>query len=310
MAIIGDSAVPDAARGNWVDHYAPPGMRPFLRLARIDRPIGWWLLLLPCWWSVALAAGGTGQRLPDPVLLVLFLIGAVAMRAAGSTYNDIVDRDLDRKVERTRNRPLASGAVSVRAAVVFCCVLVMVGALVLLSLNRFSVVLGLCSLVPVALYPFMKRITSWPQVMLGLAFSWGALIGWSSVTASLSAAPVCLYIAAIAWTMGYDTIYAVQDIEDDAIAGIRSTALLFGDRTRLAVSIMYAVAVLFAGLSFDLAQSGIFAWAGLVAFAVHLGFQSTRISMDNRDRALRLFQSNRDAGLILFAGLAADAFMR
>ena len=310
MNELSDRAVPDAMRGNWVDHSAPSWARPYLRLARIDRPIGWWLLVLPCWWSAALVASYQSRAFPSVMDLILFFIGAVAMRGAGSTYNDIVDRDLDRRVARTKSRPVASGQVSVKAASLFCVLQCVVGLLVLLSFNGFAIGLGFLSLLPVLLYPFMKRITSWPQAVLGLAFSWGALMGWATAEGALAAPALWLYGAAIAWTMGYDTIYAIQDIEDDALAGIRSTALLFGVRTPEAVGLFYGLASLMTFAALISAGAGWVAYAGAAAFSAHLFHQTYRIRLDNAPLALRLFQSNRDAGLLLFVGLALDAAVR
>ncbi len=302
-----DSAVRDAAPGNWVDRLAPPAWRPYLRLARIDRPIGWWLLLLPCWWSCALAAIADRSGFPDPAHLALFWLGAVAMRGAGSTYNDFLDRDLDRQVERTRNRPLPSGQVSPRHAVLFTLALCLVGLAVLLSFNGFAIVLGLASLLPVALYPMMKRITSWPQAVLGLAFAWGALMGWAAHFGSLGAAPLWLYGAAVLWTIGYDTIYAIQDVEDDAVAGIRSTARLFGAQTRLAVGVFYGGAILALIPALTLVDAGPAAYLGLAGFAAMLMGQVCRIDPRDGAGALALFRANRNAGIVLFAGLALDA---
>jgi 4-hydroxybenzoate polyprenyltransferase len=302
--------VPDAKRGNWVDTRAPAFMRPYLRLARIDRPIGWWLLVLPCWWSTALASAINGDAYPDPVLLILFFIGAVAMRGAGSTYNDIADRELDAKVERTRNRPLASGAVSVKQAWAFCIMQALIGLIVLLSLNGFAILIGFMSLVPVLVYPFMKRITSWPQAVLGLAFSWGALMGFAALSGTLGWSAYCLYGAAVFWTIGYDTIYAVQDIEDDVLAGIKSTALMFGSSTPLAVGVFYTMTVLLLSTAVVMAKSGFFGQIGVLGFALHLALQVKRIDMADGKRALAVFQSNRDAGLILFVGLALDVAVR
>jgi 4-hydroxybenzoate polyprenyltransferase len=220
------------ATGNWVDTLAPGFLRPYLRLSRLDRPIGSWLLLIPCWWSSALAAIAAGARAPNLVHIVLFFIGAYAMRGAGCTWNDIVDRDLDAAVERTRSRPIPSGQVSVARAAIFLVVQALVGLAVLLSFNRFTIALGIASLVIVAVYPFMKRITYWPQIVLGLAFSWGALMGWAAAFGSLAVPPLLLYAGSIAWVIGYDTIYAHQDREDDALIGIKSTALLFRERTK------------------------------------------------------------------------------
>ncbi|MEN9755388.1 MAG: hypothetical protein RLZ07_1770 [Pseudomonadota bacterium] len=305
-----DRAIPDAQRGNWVDHFAPQWARPFLRLARIDRPIGWWLLVLPCWWSAALVAIYQDKSAPSLSDLVLFLIGAVAMRGAGSTYNDIVDRDLDARVARTRSRPIASGQISVKAAALFCALQCLVGLLVLLSFNHFAIGLGFLSMLPVLIYPFMKRITSWPQAVLGLAFSWGALMGWATAEGTLAAPAIWLYGAAIAWTMGYDTIYAVQDIEDDAIAGIRSTARLFGSKTPLAVGIFYGITTIFTFVAIFTAGAGWVAYGAAAMFSAHLFSQALKIRLEDGALALRLFRSNRNAGLLLFAGLALDAAVR
>lgn len=302
-----DSVVPDAPRGNWVDRFAPAAIRPFARLARWDRPIGWWLLLLPCWWSATLAADGLGLSHPDLWHLALFLIGAIAMRGAGCTYNDIVDRELDASVARTRSRPIPSGAVSVRAAVAFLVLQALVGLAVLLQFDAFTIVLGLLSLGAVALYPFLKRITDLPQLGLGVAFSWGALVGWSSETGGLAAAPVALYLGGIMWTIGYDTIYALQDMEDDALIGIRSAARLFGDRARPAIAGFYAAAIMLFALALGLAGAGWPAYVGLVAAAGQLAWQIGRLDLRDDARSLVLFRSNRTFGLILFAGLVLSA---
>ena len=310
MDNLKDRAIPDAMFGNWVDRLAPFWVQPYLRLARLDRPIGWWLLVLPCWWSAALVASYQSRAFPSLTDLILFFIGAVAMRGAGSTYNDIVDRDLDRRVARTRSRPVASGQVSVKAASLFCALQCLIGLLVLLSFNAFAIGLGFLSMMPVLIYPFMKRITSWPQAVLGLAFSWGALMGWATSQGALAAPAFWLYGAAVAWTMGYDTIYAVQDIEDDAIAGIRSTALLFGAQTPLAVGIFYALASLMTFAALISAGVGWVAYTGATLFSAHLFHQTRRIRLNDGALALKLFRSNRDAGLLLFAGLALDAAVR
>jgi 4-hydroxybenzoate polyprenyltransferase len=307
---LGGAPVPDAPAGNWVDRLAPPRSRPFLRLARADRPIGWWLLLLPCWWSTALATEVSGGGLPSPILLALFFLGAVAMRGAGSTYNDIVDRDLDKRVARTRDRPIASRQVSVTGAFAFVALQCLIGLFVLVTirpLDPFVIGLGFAAMIPVLAYPFMKRITSWPQAVLGLAFSWGALMGWAAVTGSLAAPALLLYAGTVLWVMGYDTIYAVQDVEDDAIAGIRSTALLFGPRTKTAVGVFYGLACLLMFGALWKAGAGPIALAGLAAFAAHLASQVWRLDPRDGVAALRLFRANRDAGLLLFAGLAASS---
>jgi 4-hydroxybenzoate polyprenyltransferase len=295
--------------GNWVDSFAPAWSRPYLRLARLDRPIGSWLLLIPCWWSLGLASVRAGE----PVNLwhvVLFFIGAFAMRGAGCTWNDIVDRDLDAMVERTRSRPIPSGQVSVTAAAVFMAAQGLVGLMVLLQFNWFTVWVGIASLGVVVIYPFMKRITYWPQIVLGLAFSWGALMGWPATFGSLDWPAFILYAGSIAWVIGYDTIYAHQDREDDALIGIKSTALLFGENTRPMLAVFYTLAVaLFAFAGWG-AGAGLVFSLGLLAFAAHLSWQIGRLDIGNPDLCLRLFKSNRDAGFILFAALVLDHLSR
>lgn len=304
-----DIPVADRARDHWADRYLPVAWRPYARLARLERPIGWWLLLWPCWWSSVLATNAAGQW-PNFWHLVLFFIGAIAMRGAGCTYNDIVDRDLDAQVARTRSRPIPSGRVTVMQARVFLAAQALVGLLVLLKFNWFTVVLGLLSLVAVAVYPFLKRVTDWPQLGLGIAFSWGALMGWAAVFGRLDLAPVLLYAGAVLWTIGYDTIYAHQDIEDDALIGVRSTARLFGARTKLMLVLFYAGATfLFAG-AFFAAGAGIAAYAGLALGAAQLAWQVLTLDTSDPARCLRLFRSNRDYGLIVFAGLVLDAVLR
>jgi 4-hydroxybenzoate polyprenyltransferase len=329
------SPLPDAAPANWVDRWAPERLRPWLRLGRFDRPVGIWLLMLPCWWGVALASAQSG-RWPDPRLLALFLVGAAVMRAAGCAYNDIVDRDLDRRVARTAARPVASGRIGVRAAWIYVGVLCLVGLAVLLQLPFAAIALGVSALGLVGGYPFMKRITWWPQLWLGLTFNWGVLVGWAAETGRFldpawlrlgwssqdggelysalldgeALPPMLLYAAGVFWTLGYDTIYALQDLEDDALAGVKSSARRLGRRARLGVAIFYGVAValaLAAGLMADLGPA-FFAVAGV--FALHLGWQASRVRIDDPAGALRLFRSNREAGLILFAALALGAIAR
>src|SRR5260221_716935 len=230
--------------GNWVDRAAPAWSRPYLRLARLDRPIGSWLLLIPCWWSAGLAAIAARDPWPSPWHLLLFFIGAFAMRGAGCTWNDIVDRDLDSQVERTRSRPIPSGQVTVASAAAFLMLQALVGLAVLLQFNRFTIYVGFACLAGGAIYPFMKRITYWPQIVLGLAFSWGALMGWPATFARLDLPALLLYAGAISWVIGYDTIYAHQDREDDALIGIKSTALLFRERTKPMLARFYGLAVM------------------------------------------------------------------
>ncbi len=304
-----DSTVADAPRGNWVDRHAPVAVRPYLRLARMDRPIGWWLLLLPCWWSTALAAMAADQPYPDPTLLLLFTIGAIAMRGAGCTWNDILDRKIDGAVARTRSRPIPSGAVSVPAAFAFLAVQCLVGLFVLFSLPRFAIMTGLASMGVVAIYPLMKRITSVPQLVLGIAFSWGALMGWASVFQTLNDPAILLFAGAVAWVFAYDTIYAHQDKEDDAVVGVRSTALLFGRKTQLVVGLCYALVVALFAWAILPVSTGLFAVLGLAGFALHLQWQVRNLDIDDPDRCLAVFKSNRNAGLILFAGLALDTIV-
>ena len=293
--------------GNWVDTAAPSWLKPYLRLARLDRPIGSWLLLIPCWWSAGLAAIAAGRPYPDPWHCLLFFIGAFAMRGAGCTWNDIVDRDLDAKVERTRSRPIPSGQVTVQRATTFLVIQALIGLAVLLQFNAFTILVGLLSLGTVAIYPFLKRVTHWPQIGLGLAFSWGALMGWPAVFGRLDPAAFVLYAGSIAWVIAYDTIYAHQDREDDALIGIKSTARLFAERTKPALAAFYGAAfVLIAAAGYYAGGGAVFA-IGLAAFAAHLAWQVRRLDIADPANCLMVFRSNRDAGLILFAALALDA---
>jgi len=295
--------------GNWVDGVAPAWARPYLRLARLDRPIGSWLLLMPCWWSVGLAAVHARSQV-NVWHLLLFFIGAFAMRGAGCTWNDIVDRDLDARVERTRSRPIPSGQVTAASAAAFLVLQALVGLAVLLQFNRFTIYVGFASLAVVAIYPFMKRITYWPQIVLGLAFSWGALMGWPATFARLDVPAFLLYAGAISWVIGYDTIYAHQDREDDALIGIKSTALLFRERTKPMLALFYALAVALIALAGWSAGAGLVFALSLLAFAAHLAWQIARLDVDDPINCLVVFKSNRDAGLILFAGLVLDAALR
>jgi 4-hydroxybenzoate polyprenyltransferase len=303
----GSRILPDARPASLVLRLTPEFALPFVQLARLDRPAGWQLLLAPSWQGAALA-GLALHRGPNLWHLALFFAGAVAMRGAGSTYNDILDRKLDAGVERTRGRPLPSGRVGVRPATAFLVAQSLVGLAVLVNFNRFSVWLGIASLGIVAVYPLMKRVTSWPQAVLGLAFSWGALIGWSATFASLALAPALLYLSAFAWTIGYDTIYAMQDARDDAIVGIRSTARLFGENTRLGVGLFYAAAALLALIAILLVGGGPIALIGWLAYAGHLAWQVSQVEGADAATALRLFRSNRDAGFLLFAGIALQGW--
>ena len=294
------------ATGNWVDGLAPPFARPYLRLARLDRPIGSWLLLMPCWWSVGLA-GMRVEQFPSLWHIVLFFIGAFAMRGAGCTWNDLVDRNLDRLVERTRSRPIPSGQVSVAEATAFMVAQALIGFLVLIQFNRFTVFTGLASLLVVAIYPFMKRITYWPQIVLGLAFSYGSLMGWPAAFGQLDWPAIVLYAGSISWVIGYDTIYAHQDREDDLLIGIKSTALLFGENTRPMLAGFYSGAVVLIGIAGLIAGGRLIFVLGLIAFAAHLAWQVVRLDINDSAHCLKLFKSNRNAGLILFGAMLLEA---
>src|SRR5439155_6373122 len=298
------------ATGNWVDTHAPSWSRPYLRLSRFDRPIGSWLLLMPCWWSAALAAGIARDVSQLPLVIVLFLIGAFVMRGAGCAWNDITDRDLDARVERTRSRPLPAGQISVAQALAFLVAQALIGLVVLLQFNRFAILTGIASLVIVAIYPFMKRITWWPQIVLGLAFSWGALMGFAVTFTRIDVTALVLYAGAISWVIGYDTIYAHQDTEDDALIGVKSTARLFGAHTHQALILFYGLAVMLIGVALASGDARWPAWLGLGAFAAHLAWQIRRLRIEDPDLCKRVFYSNKHAGLLLFAGLLADAVIR
>jgi len=302
------SALPDARAKSLVLRLTPDFALPFVQLARLDRPAGWQLLLAPCWQSTALA-GLAAHRGPSLWHLALFLIGAIAMRGAGCTYNDILDRRLDAGVERTKGRPLPSGRVSVGAAVAFLIAQALVGLTVLVSFNAFSIALGLASLAIVAVYPLMKRVTSWPQAVLGLAFSWGALMGWAASAGALALPALLLYASAFCWTIGYDTIYALQDARDDAVVGIKSTARLFGAQARLGVGLFYAMAALLAQGALIAVSAGVVAEIGWAAYCAHLIWQVSQVGGASPATALKLFRSNRDAGLILFLAIALQGWL-
>ena len=304
--MIGSTGRVADSTGNWVDTLAPAAVRPYLRLARLDRPIGSWLLLLPCWWSAGLAGMHAGH-LPSGWHVLLFFIGAFAMRGAGCTWNDLVDRELDARVERTRSRPIPSGQVTVTQAAAFLLLQALVGLSVLLQFNGFTVLCGLASLAVVAIYPFMKRITYWPQIVLGLAFSWGALMGWPAAFARLDWPPLVLYLGSICWVIAYDTIYAHQDREDDLLIGIKSTALLFQHNTRPMLASFNAAAVLLICTAGLMAGGGAVFVIGIAAFAAHLGWQVWQLDIDDPAHCLMLFKSNRDAGLLLFTAMLLDA---
>jgi len=294
----------DIDHGDWVERYLSAPIRPYARLARLDRPIGTWLLLFPGWWGIALASGGW----PDPVLLLLFALGAVAMRGAGCTLNDIADRHYDGQVARTRLRPLPSGAVSVRQAVVFLFLQLGIGAAVLFSLDGTSVLLGFAVLGLIGTYPFMKRITHWPQVFLGLNFNWGALIGWTAVTGPLVWPPLLLYLGGVFWTIGYDTIYAHQDKEDDVRIGVKSSAIALGSRTRPWLFAFYGAAVLLWAAAGHATGLGAMFWVALAAAAGQLTWQAGRVAIDDPTDCLAKFRSNRVVGRLMLAGIVAGHF--
>ena len=295
----------DIRRDHWTLRLSPAPLRPYLRLARIDRPIGTWLLLFPCWWGLGLAAAAAGAW-PNWLFVLLFGIGALVMRGAGCTYNDLVDRDFDARVARTATRPIPSGEVTPRQAAAFMALQMLIGLAVLLQFNGFSILLGLASLVLVFSYPFMKRVTYWPQAWLGLTFNWGALMGWAVIEGSLALPAVLLYAAGIVWTLGYDTIYAHQDKEDDALIGVKSTALKFGAASKTWIAAFYAVTVAL------LAAAGLAAGLGLpylvacAAVALQLAWQVRTLDIDDPQNCLDRFRSNRWTGWLLFAGFLAE----
>jgi len=302
-----DGRVADATRMNWVDRFCPRWSRPYLRLSRADRPAGTWLLLLPCWWGLglAIAADAGGPRWEDAWIMVAMALGAFLMRGAGCTWNDISDRHIDGEVARTRSRPLPSGQVTTRQAAGWMVTQALLAFAVLLTLNQAAVALGIIALVPVAIYPFAKRFTWWPQVFLGIAFNWGALLGWAAHDGALGWPAVLLYLGGISWTLFYDTIYAHQDRDDDALIGVKSTARLFGDNTSAWLRGFFALSVLLMGAAVILALAPsaglatiLAALVGVWAFGWHLAWQLRRLDINNADTCLRLFRANREAGLI------------
>lgn len=308
--------VSDAVSGNWVDRLAPARTRPYLRLSRADRPIGTWLLLLPCWWGLLLAAAASGRfGLAEVWIMVGCGFGAWLMRGAGCTWNDITDREYDAQVARTASRPIPSGQVSVRGAAIWMGLQSLLAFGILLTFNTTAIALGVGSLALVAIYPFAKRFTWWPQVFLGLAFNWGALLAWAAVTGSLSWAPAFLYLAGIAWTLFYDTIYAHQDTEDDALIGVKSTARLFAEDTPrfllifMVLSVMLLTAAIIAAMVPGAnALALVIALGGPWAFGWHLAWQMRQLDIEDASVCLRLFRANRDAGLIVALFLAASLF--
>jgi 4-hydroxybenzoate polyprenyltransferase len=293
----------DIGSGNWIDRWLPAPARPYARLMRLDRPIGTWLLLFPCWWGLALATPVDGRNAWPSALL--FALGALIMRGAGCTYNDILDRDFDARVARTALRPIPGGQVSVPAAIVFLGAQLLIGLGILLQFNGFTVWLGIASLLLVFAYPLMKRVTYWPQAFLGLTFNWGALMGWAAAYGSLDRSALLLYAGGVAWTLHYDTIYAHQDKEDDALIGVKSTALKFGAATKPWLWLFSAAAVLLFGLALATAQFGWPAWIGLAAVALHLAWQVRAVDLGDPADCLAKFRANRWIGWMLLAGILA-----
>ncbi len=310
-----EGAVADAVPWNWVDHLAPVASRPYLRLSRADRPIGTWLLLLPCWWGVLLAAAATdGLDLYSIWLMAGSAAGAFLMRGAGCTWNDITDRDFDSQVARTRSRPIPSGQVSVKQAVAWMMLQALIAFGILLSFPLPAILLGVASLALVAIYPFAKRFTWWPQVFLGLAFNWGAILLWTAETGSLSLAAIVLYASGIAWTLFYDTIYAHQDTEDDALIGVKSTARLFAENSprwlrgfMVLTVALFGIAVLIALLPTGNPLQVVLGLGAAWAMGWHMVWQLRRLDIDDPKVCMHLFRANRDTGLIavLFLGVAA-----
>jgi len=302
-----DGRVSDATDANWVDRFAKPAWRPFLRLARADRPIGTWLLLIPCWWGITLGILEDGWRWIDIWLFPAMAIGAFVMRGAGCAWNDITDRDIDAAVARTRSRPIPSGQVKVAEAAVFMIALSLIGFLILLTLNSAAFWLGVISLIPVCAYPFAKRFTWWPQVFLGIAFNWGALLGWAAHTGGLSLPPIYLYLAGIGWTLHYDTIYAHQDREDDALIGVRSTARLFDQDTANWLWLFTGFTTIFAALAILFAGGGWFGLFGALCLGGLMAWQVRELDIDDPAHCLRQFRASRWGGLAMFGFMLIDA---
>lgn len=301
-----NAPVLDAPAQNWVDRWAPAGMRPYLRLGRFDRPIGFWLLLFPCWWAQTLAEVERGEPYPSLSTLALFFIGALAMRAAGCAYNDYVDRDIDAGVARTLGRPIPSGQVSPEAALGFIALLLLCGLAVLLLFNLFTILLAMASLVLVASYPYAKRLTGYPQIVLGLTFNWGALVGWSAIKGSLGWPAIVLYFGCVLWTIGYDTIYAHQDKEDDELLGLGSTAISFGDHTVTWVGTLYLGAWVLWLAAGVMAGAHLIYYLAVTLVFLQLSWQVSTLDTSDAANCLWRFRSNRDVGVAVFLGLVAD----
>ena len=300
--------IADAVKASWVENL-PLTLIPYAQLMRLDRPIGWWLLLLPCWWGLALAQIAAGGGWPDLWKALLFLIGAVVMRGAGCTLNDIVDRDIDDKVERTRMRPLPAGLISLNGALVFLGAQLLLGLLILVQFNRLTIITAIASLAIVAVYPFMKRITYWPQVVLGFAFNWGALLGWTSIHNDFALPPLLLYLGGISWTLAYDTIYAHQDKDDDALIGVKSTALWLGDATIYWLVLFFGLALVLIDASLWFVSAPLLAHVGVAGAAFHATWQVSQFDGNNSAVCLKLFRANRMFGVIILVGLLIGSFI-
>ena len=305
-----EAMLPDAHTAHPIWRYAPLIARPYVQLARLDRPIGWWLLLLPCWEGSLLACSAE-HITPNYFHLLLFFIGAVVMRGAGSTYNDYVDREIDAKVERTKKRPLACSAIKPQAALIFMMLQCFIGLGVLLFFNPLTIALAMITPFIALIYPYAKRVTSWPQAILGTAFASGALLGWTAETNTLTPAALSLYLSGILWTIGYDTIYALQDVRDDIAIGVKSTARLFGKNVKMAVGILYASSSIFAAIAVLLSGAGLFTLVGVGGFSLHLIWQTYQTGEKiSAEKALSLFRSNRDAGLLLCLGFFVQSIIK
>ena len=310
--------VADAVNKNWVDLYAPTRFRPYLRLSRADRPAGTWLLLIPCIWSFCLASLSIDIGFSTNIKYVILMsIGAFLMRGAGCTWNDITDLKIDASVKRTKSRPIPSGQITVKQALKWMLIQTLAGAIILFSFDKFTISLGLIALIPVAIYPFAKRFTWWPQLFLGIAFNWGALIGWSSLMGSLSLSPILLYLSGISWTLFYDTIYAHQDKEDDALIGVKSTARLFQSNTKKWLWFFLIISIIFMTLAFTTAlksENSIFCFiigiTGILAFGIHLIWQLINLDINNADNCLMIFRSNRNAGLLPVLGFTCAIILQ
>lgn len=298
--------VSEASPANWVDRYAPERSRPYLRLARLDRTVGAWLLLFPCWWAVSLAGVADHQPYPNPRLLLLFMVGAFLMRGAGCAYNDYVDREIDAKVARTAGRPIPSGQVTPQQALQFAGLLTALAFLVLIQFNWLTIELGVASLAIVAVYPYLKRVTNWPQLGLGLAFNWGALVGWTAVSGSIGWPALLLYAGSVCWTIGYDTIYAHQDAADDRTLGVGSTALAFGASTTSVIGMFYSAAVVLWLAAGFVAGAHLIYFASVVLVSLQLSWQAVTLDPADSLNCLRRFRSNRDVGIAMSLGLVTD----